>query len=123
MGRSWRWMGRAAWCGGYKTCQSAKPNSLNGRAKHDRRAFAREHPVGDKLFRVWATDREFGALALFTRSGYAPVRHYIFQKADGMNSYRYTALLLKCVVPCDACQSIENEYNLPRSRFLAPLFV
>jgi mycothiol synthase len=39
--------------------------------------MARTHPAGDKRFRTWATDREYGALALFARSGYEPVRHYI----------------------------------------------
>jgi mycothiol synthase len=41
------------------------------------REFARTHPQGDKHLRTWATDREYGAWALFTRVGYEPVRHYI----------------------------------------------
>ena len=41
------------------------------------REFARTHPQGDKHFRTWATDKEYGALALFASSGYEPVRHYI----------------------------------------------
>jgi mycothiol synthase len=41
------------------------------------REFAREHPAGDKFFRVWTTDKEYGAWALFTKFGYEPVRHYI----------------------------------------------
>jgi len=41
------------------------------------RAFAREHPAGEKLFRVWTTEKEYGAWALFTKFGYEPVRHYI----------------------------------------------
>lgn len=40
--------------------------------------IAREHPVeGARLFRVWATDTEVGARALFARAGYDPVRHYV----------------------------------------------
>jgi mycothiol synthase len=42
------------------------------------RAIAREHPAAiTKLFRVWATDTEDGAQALFAATGYEPVRHYI----------------------------------------------
>ena len=41
------------------------------------REFSREHPAGKKFFRVWTTDKEYGAWALFTKFGYAPVRHYI----------------------------------------------
>jgi mycothiol synthase len=41
------------------------------------RAIARAHPAGIKTFRVWATDSEDGALALFARAGYEPVRHYV----------------------------------------------
>jgi mycothiol synthase len=41
------------------------------------REIAREHPAGDKFFRVWTTDKEYGAWALFTKFGYEPVRHYI----------------------------------------------
>jgi mycothiol synthase len=42
------------------------------------RAIAREHPSRvPKLFRVWATDTEDGAQALFAAAGYQPVRHYI----------------------------------------------
>ena len=41
------------------------------------RAMAGAHPAGEKRFRTWATDREFGALALFACFGYEPVRHYI----------------------------------------------
>jgi mycothiol synthase len=40
--------------------------------------IARDHPADTpKLFRVWATDSEEGAQALFTNAGYEPVRHYI----------------------------------------------
>jgi mycothiol synthase len=42
------------------------------------RDIAREHPAEiPKRFRVWATDRETGAQALFRAAGYKPVRHYI----------------------------------------------
>lgn len=41
------------------------------------RAIAGTHPAGEKRFRTWATDREFGALALFARFGYESVRHYV----------------------------------------------
>jgi mycothiol synthase len=42
------------------------------------RQIARMHPAGsDRFFRVWATDTEYGAQALFTRSGYRPVRYYV----------------------------------------------
>jgi len=41
------------------------------------RAMAGAHPAGEKRFRTWATDREYGALALFACFGYEPVRHYI----------------------------------------------
>jgi ribosomal protein S18 acetylase RimI-like enzyme len=42
------------------------------------RAIARGHPAGiPKLYRVWATGTEDGALALFAAAGYEPVRHYI----------------------------------------------
>ncbi len=41
------------------------------------REAAREHPAGEKRFRVWTTDKEYGAWALFTQAGYEPVRHYI----------------------------------------------
>jgi mycothiol synthase len=42
------------------------------------RAIAREHPAAiPKRLRVWATDTEEGALALFAAAGYEPVRHYI----------------------------------------------
>jgi GNAT superfamily N-acetyltransferase len=42
------------------------------------RDIARGHPAGTpRLFRVWATDTEAGAQALFAGAGYAPVRHYI----------------------------------------------
>jgi len=41
------------------------------------RGIAREHPAGDKIFRVWAIDTEYGALALFAQSGYEPVRYYV----------------------------------------------
>ena len=41
-------------------------------------AIARGHLTGaPKHLRVWATDSEYGALALFARAGYEPVRHYI----------------------------------------------
>jgi GNAT superfamily N-acetyltransferase len=40
-------------------------------------AIAGTHPAGEKRFRTWATDREYGALALFARCGYEPVRHYV----------------------------------------------
>ena len=30
-----------------------------------------------KLFRAWAVDKEYGALALFAKAGYEPVRYYI----------------------------------------------
>ena len=42
------------------------------------RAIAREHPAeGARFFRVWATDHEYGASALFAHAGYVPVRHYV----------------------------------------------
>jgi mycothiol synthase len=42
------------------------------------RESAHEHPVEiPKLFRVWATDTEQGARALFAGAGYEPVRHYV----------------------------------------------
>ncbi len=42
------------------------------------REIACQHPAAsDKVFRVWATDTEYGALALFALFGYQPVRHYI----------------------------------------------
>lgn len=41
------------------------------------RAIARAHATRKKIFRVWATDQEYGALALFAQTGYTPVRHYI----------------------------------------------
>jgi mycothiol synthase len=42
------------------------------------RDIAREHPAEiPKIFRVWATDTEDGALALFASAGYEPVRHYV----------------------------------------------
>ena len=42
------------------------------------RDIAREHPdEGSRFFRVWATNTEVGAQALFARAGYEPVRHYI----------------------------------------------
>jgi ribosomal protein S18 acetylase RimI-like enzyme len=42
------------------------------------REIARGHPAETpKRFRVWATDREAGAQALFAGTGYEPVRHYI----------------------------------------------
>jgi GNAT superfamily N-acetyltransferase len=42
------------------------------------RDIAREHPAEiPKLFRVWATDTEEGAQALFAGAGYQPVRHYV----------------------------------------------
>jgi mycothiol synthase len=41
------------------------------------RAIASEHPTGiHKVYRVWATDGEEGALALFAATGYEPVRHF-----------------------------------------------
>ena len=42
------------------------------------RRIARGHP-GEipKFFRVWATEREYGAQALFASAGYEPVRHYV----------------------------------------------
>lgn len=48
-------------------------------AYHERRlrAIAREHPAAiQKFYRVWATDTETGALALFAAAGYEPVRHF-----------------------------------------------
>jgi GNAT superfamily N-acetyltransferase len=42
------------------------------------RDIARGHPAEiSKRFRLWATDTEEGALALFSLAGYRPVRHYI----------------------------------------------
>ena len=42
------------------------------------REIARGHPAEcPKLFRVWATDTEEGALALFSGAAYEPVRHMI----------------------------------------------
>jgi mycothiol synthase len=42
------------------------------------RRIARKHPAEiPKLFRVWATDTEVGAHALFPAAGYSPVRHMI----------------------------------------------
>jgi mycothiol synthase len=42
------------------------------------RDIARGHPAEiPKCLRVWATDSEDGALALFAAAGYEPVRHYI----------------------------------------------
>ena len=41
------------------------------------REFACEHPPGEKVYRVWTTDKEYGALALFDKMGYQPVRYYI----------------------------------------------
>jgi mycothiol synthase len=42
------------------------------------RHIAHRHPAEiPKLFRVWATDTEAGAHALFHAAGYRPVRHYI----------------------------------------------
>jgi mycothiol synthase len=46
--------------------------------EHHLRDIAREHPLEiPKHFRVWATDTEEGAQALFAEAGYRPVRHYI----------------------------------------------
>jgi mycothiol synthase len=40
--------------------------------------IARGHPVEiPKVYRVWATDAEVGALALFAKAGYEPVREYV----------------------------------------------
>jgi ribosomal protein S18 acetylase RimI-like enzyme len=39
--------------------------------------IASTHPEGEKVLRTWATDGEYGALALFAGSGYLPVRHYV----------------------------------------------
>ncbi|MCI0476617.1 MAG: GNAT family N-acetyltransferase [Anaerolineales bacterium] len=41
------------------------------------REIARAHAAPEKIFRVWATDQEYGALALFAQAGYTPVRHYV----------------------------------------------
>jgi ribosomal protein S18 acetylase RimI-like enzyme len=41
------------------------------------RGMAAGHPAGTKILRVWATDAEREAQALFTSAGYEPVRHYI----------------------------------------------
>jgi mycothiol synthase len=42
------------------------------------RDIAHQHPAEiPKLFRVWATDAEYGAQALFARAGYEPERHFI----------------------------------------------
>ena len=42
------------------------------------RQIAQAHPRGGTdFFRVWATDREEGAHALFARAGYEPVRYYV----------------------------------------------
>ena len=42
------------------------------------RLIARGHPAEiAKTFRVWATDTESGAHALFDKAGYKPVRHYV----------------------------------------------
>jgi mycothiol synthase len=42
------------------------------------REIAGGHPAeGPRFFRVWATDKEHGAQALFAKAGYEPVRHYI----------------------------------------------
>ena len=41
------------------------------------REIASTHPAGEKQLRTWATDGEYGALALFAGSGYRPVRHYV----------------------------------------------
>jgi mycothiol synthase len=42
------------------------------------RAIAGEHPAATRrFFRVWATDGEDGALALFAASGYEPVRYFV----------------------------------------------
>jgi mycothiol synthase len=46
--------------------------------EHHLRDIARGHPARTpKLFQVWATDTEYGALALFAAAGYQPVRHYL----------------------------------------------
>ena len=40
--------------------------------------IAGEHPgQSARLFRVWATDTEVGARALFAKAGYEPVRHFV----------------------------------------------
>jgi mycothiol synthase len=42
------------------------------------RSIAGEHPASiRKVYRVWATDGEEGALALFAAAGYEPVRHFV----------------------------------------------
>jgi mycothiol synthase len=42
------------------------------------RDLARGHPAEKrKVFRVWATNQEHGAQALFARAGYEPVRHLV----------------------------------------------
>ena len=41
------------------------------------REIARDHAARERIFRTWATDQEYGALALFAQAGYSPVRHYI----------------------------------------------
>jgi ribosomal protein S18 acetylase RimI-like enzyme len=46
--------------------------------EHHLREIARGHPAKTgKRFRVWATEREVGAQALFAWAGYERVRHYI----------------------------------------------
>jgi ribosomal protein S18 acetylase RimI-like enzyme len=45
------------------------------------REIARGHPAEiRKVFRVWATDREAGALALFAGAGYEAARHFVMMK-------------------------------------------
>jgi mycothiol synthase len=52
--------------------------AMLGYNEHALRNIARDHPAGiPKVFRVWATDSEEGAQALFATAGYEPVRHYI----------------------------------------------
>jgi mycothiol synthase len=41
------------------------------------RELARDHAAPEKIFCAWATDQEYGALALFAQAGYTPVRHYV----------------------------------------------
>lgn len=83
-GRVW-WTQEDDGCRLYKTLGFVHPDwrrkGLGAallRYNEDRlRAIAGTHPAGEKWFRTWATDREYGALALFARFGYEPVRHYV----------------------------------------------
>ena len=82
--RVW-WVQESATCRLYKSLGFVRPHwrrkglgaSMLRHNERRLRQAARAHPEGKKLLRVWATDKEYGALALFAAAGYEPVRHFI----------------------------------------------